>query len=43
MHTLVSKLVPLNVEKYDVALTEIQLKICRFHGFLSQKVSRPLL
>jgi len=26
-----------------MALTEIQLKICRFHGSLSQKGSRPLL
>jgi len=25
-----------------MALTEIQLKICRFHDFLSQKGSRPL-
>jgi len=37
MHTVISKLVALNVEKYYVALTEIQLKICRFNGFLSQK------
>jgi len=43
MHTLVSKLVALNVEKYYVALTETQLKMCRFRGFLSQKGSRPLL
>ena len=43
MHTLVSKLVALSVEKYYMALTEIQLKICRFHGSLSQKGSRPLL
>jgi len=42
MHTLVSKLVALSVEKYYMALTEIQLKICRFHGFLSQKGSRRL-
>jgi len=28
MHTLVSKLVALSVEKYYMALTEIQLKIC---------------
>jgi len=42
MHTLVSKLVALSVEKYYMALTEIQLKICRFHGSLSQKGSRPL-
>ena len=25
-----------------MALTEIQLKRCRFHDFLSQKGSRPL-
>jgi len=25
-----------------MALTEIQLEICRFHDFLSQKGSRPL-
>jgi len=43
MHALVSKLVALRVEKYYMALTEIQLKICRFHGSLSQKSSRPLL
>ena len=42
MHTLVNKLVTLSVEKYYMALAEIQLKICRFHGFLSQKGSRPL-
>jgi len=42
MHTLVSKLVALSVEKYRVALTEIPLQICRFHGSLSQKGSRPL-
>jgi len=42
MHTLVSKLVASSVEKYYTALTEIQLKICRFHGSLSQKGSRPL-
>jgi len=42
MHTLVSKLVALSVEKYYVALTEIRLKICRFHGSLSQRGSRPL-
>ena len=42
MHTLFSKLVALSVEKYYMALTEIQLKICRFHGSLSQKGSRPL-
>jgi len=42
MHTLVGKLVALSVEKYYMALTEIQLKICRFHGPLSQKGSRSL-
>jgi len=42
MHTLVSKLVALNVEKHYVALTEIQLKICRFHGSLGQKGFRHL-
>jgi len=41
MHTLVGKLVALSVEKYYMALTEIQLNICRFHGALSQKGSRP--
>jgi len=41
MHTLVSKLGALSVEKYYIALTEIQLKICRFHGSLSQKVPDP--
>jgi len=39
---LVSKLVALNVEKYYMALTEIQLKIYRLHGSLSQKGSRLL-
>jgi len=43
MHTLVSKLVALSVEIYYMALAEIQLKICRFHGSLSQRGSRPLL
>jgi len=43
MHTLVSKLVALSVEKYYMALTEVQLKIYRFHGSLCQKGSRPLL
>ena len=43
MHTLVSKLVALSVEKYYIALTETQLKICRFHDSLSQKVFRPLV
>jgi len=42
MDTLVGKLVALSVEKYYVALTEIQLKKCRFYGSLSQKGSRPL-
>jgi len=42
MHTLVSKLVELSVEKYYMALTEMQSKICGFHGSLSQKHSRPL-
>jgi len=43
MHVLVSKLVALSVENYFMALTEIQLKTCRFHGSLSQKGSRPLV
>jgi len=43
MHTLVSTSVILSVEKYYMALTEIQLKICRFHGSLSQKGSRPMV
>jgi len=43
MHTLVSKLVALSVEKYYMALTEMQLKICRFHGSLNWKGSRPLI
>jgi len=43
MHTLVSKLVALSVEKYYMALTEIPLKICGFHGSLSQKGSRSLI
>jgi len=42
MHTLVSKLVALSVEKYNMPLTEIQFKTCRFHGSLNQKGSRPL-
>jgi len=42
MHTLVSGLVAFSVEKYHMALTEMQLKICRFHGSVSQKGSRPL-
>jgi len=37
-----SKLVALSVEKYYMALTEIQLKICSLHGSLCQKGSRPL-
>jgi len=46
MHTLVTKLVPLGVEKYYrlgyMAFTEIQLKIlCRYHGSLSQQVPDP--
>jgi len=41
MYTL-AKLVALSVEKYYMALTEIQLKTCKFHGSLSQKGSRPL-
>ena len=43
MHMLFGKLVALSVEKYCMALTEIQLKICRLYGSLSQKGSRPLL
>jgi len=42
MHTLVSGLVAFSVEKYYITLTEMQLKICRVHGSLSQKGSRPL-
>jgi len=34
MHKQVSKLVALTVEKYYMALTETQLKICRFYGSL---------
>jgi len=34
-------IVALGDEKY-MALTEMQLKICRFHGSLGQKCSRPL-
>jgi len=37
MHTVVSKLVALSVEIYYMALTEIQLKICRFHGSVKPK------
>jgi len=40
MHTLVSKLVALSVEKYYMALTEIQSKIYRFHGSLSQEAKK---
>jgi len=43
MHTLISTLVVLSGEKCYMAVTEIQLKICRFHDSLSQKGSRPLL
>jgi len=43
MHTLVSKLVALSVEKYYIAVTQIQLKMRRFHGSLGQKGSRPLM
>jgi len=39
MHTLVSKLAALTVEKYYMAPTQIPLKICRFHCSLSQKGS----
>jgi len=42
MHRLVSNFVVLSVVKYDMALTETPLKVCRFHGSLSQKGSRPL-
>jgi len=42
MHTVVSKLLALSIEKYYMALTEIQLKICMFHGSFRQKGSRPL-
>jgi len=42
MHTLVRKLVALSVERYIALSMEIQLKICMFHDFLSQKGSRPL-
>jgi len=41
-NTHVGKLVALSVEKDYMALTEIRLNICRFHGSLSQKGSRPL-
>jgi len=40
---LISKLVALSAEKYYVVLMEIQLKMCRFHGSLIQKGSRPLV
>jgi len=36
-------LLSVSVEKYYIALTETQLKICRFHDSLSQKGSRPLV
>jgi len=42
MYGLVRKLAAFSVEKYYMALTEIHLKVCRFHGCLSQKGSRPL-
>jgi len=35
MHTLVSKLLALSVEKCYMALMEIQLKMCRFNGSLN--------
>jgi len=38
MHTLVSKLVALGVEKNYMALTKIQLKTCRFHGSCWKKL-----
>jgi len=41
MDTLVRELVALAVEKFSMALTEIQLKICRFHGSLAKKVPDP--
>jgi len=40
MHALVRKLVGLSVEKYYMALTEIQFK---YAGFMAEKGSRPLL
>jgi len=43
MHTLVRNLLALSVEKCHMALTEIQLKMCRLCGSLSQKGSRSLL
>ena len=36
-------LVVFSVKKYCMALAEIYLKICGFHGSLSQKGSRPLV
>jgi len=43
MYTLVIQLTALlSVEKYYMALTEIQSKTCRFHGSLSKKGSRLL-
>jgi len=41
MHTLVSKLVALSVEKYYMALTEIQLKYVGFMAPLAKKVPDP--
>jgi len=43
MHTLLSKLAALSIEKYYIALTQMQLKIYRFHGSLSRRGSRPLV
>jgi len=41
MPTLVSKLVALSVEKYYMALTEIQLKYVTFMAPLAKKVPDP--
>jgi len=41
MHTLVSKLVAFSVEKYYVALTEIQLKYIGFMAPFAKKVPEP--
>jgi len=38
----VRKLVVSSVEKYFMALMEIELQICMFYGSLRQKGSRPL-
>jgi len=38
----ISKLAASSVEKYYMALTEIELKICRFHCSLGQQGSRSL-